>query len=113
MSDSSKRLIPSSLWGAAVVVLAVLVAALLVGNRHPEPSEVFRYEVEKWQEVDPSLIIFRESGKLTPGFEHLTALAAGPDEKIYVAGDDEIAVYDLDGAELRRIPAGFEPKGTI
>ena len=109
MSDSQEKLIPSWLWGAAVVVMAVLVALLLVGNRHPEPSEAFRYEVGGFQEVDPSQVIFQESGKLTPGFEHLTALAAGPDEKIYVAGDDEIAVYDLDGAELRKIALAKTP----
>jgi len=103
MRDPQDKLIPSWLWGAALVFVAVLVALLLVDNRHPEPGEAFRYEVGRFQEVDPSHVIFQESGKLTPGFKHLTALAAGPDGKIYVAGDDELAVYDLDGAELARI----------
>jgi sugar lactone lactonase YvrE len=109
MSDSQERLIPSSVWGAAVVVLAVVVALLLVGNRQQEPSEAFRYEIGKFQQVDPSQIIFRESGKLAPGLEHLTALATGADGRIYVAGDDRIVVYDLGGSELERIPLTKTP----
>jgi len=109
MSDPREKLIPSWLWGAAGVVVAVLVVLLLVGNRHPEPSEAFRYEVARFQEVDPSQVIFRETGKLTPGLEHLTALAVGPDEKVYVVGDKEIVVYDLDGAELARLDLARTP----
>ena len=109
MSDSQEKLIPSSLWGGAVVVLAVVVVLLLVTDRRAEPSAAFRYDIGKFQEVDPSLIIFRETGKLVPGLERLTALAAGSDEKIYVAGDAKIVVYNLDGAELRRIPLTQTP----
>jgi sugar lactone lactonase YvrE len=109
MSDSQKRLIPSSAWGVAVVVLAVVVALLVVGGRQQEPSEAFRYEIGRFQEVEPSQIIFQESGKLVPGLEHLTALATGPDEKIYVVGDNKIVVYDLDGAEVERITLAQTP----
>ena len=103
MSDAPPKLIPSSVWGIVMAVLAVAVVFLLVNDRRPEPSAVFRYEVGNFQKVDLSQIIFRESGKLNPGLDHVTALAAGPDEKIYVAGDDKIVVYDLDGTEVERI----------
>ena len=109
MSVSEKNLIPSWLWGAAMLALAVAVVLLLVGNRNPEPSEVFRYEVAGFQEIDPSQVIFQESGRLTPGLAHLTALATGPDQKVYVAGDDKIVVYDLDGTELARINLAQTP----
>jgi len=103
MSDAEKKLIPSSIWGAAVVVLAVLVALLLISDKRPEPGPALRYDLGKFEEVDPAQIIFRETARLTPGLERVTALAAAPDKKIYVAGDDTIVVFDLDGAELRRI----------
>ncbi len=103
MSDAPTKLIPSSVWSVVIAVLAVAVALLLVNDRRPEPSAAFRYEVGDFQKVDPSQILFRESGKLTPGLDRVSALSAGSDEKIYVAGDNTIVVYDLDGTEVERI----------
>ena len=102
MSEVQKKLIPSSLWGAAVVVLAIVVVLLLISDKRPEPGTAFRYDLGKFEDVDPAQIIFRETGKLTPGLEQVTALAVAPDNRIYVAGDATIVVYDLDGTELRR-----------
>jgi len=109
MSDAPTKLIPSWVWSVVIAVLALAVVLLLVNDRRPEPSVAFRYEVGDFQKVDPSQIIFRESGKLTPGFDRVSALAAGPDEKIYLAGDSKIVVYDLDGTEVDRIALAGTP----
>ena len=109
MSDTPTKLIPSSVWSVVIAVLAVAVVLLLVNDRRPEPSVAFRYEVGDFQKVDPSQIIFRESGKLTPGLDRVSALSAGSDERIYVAGDNTIVVYDLDGTEVERIALAGTP----
>ena len=59
--------------------------------------------------ADPGLSQYREAGRIRTRFQSLRAVAAGPDDRIYVAGDTRIQVFDRNadphsGIELRSAP---------
>jgi sugar lactone lactonase YvrE len=48
-------------------------------------------------------------GQIAPDVEALRALGTGPEERIYVAGEDGLVVYGLDGAEVARVTIDGRP----
>lgn len=109
MSASEPRGIPSWMWGTALAALAVVIALLVVDDRPKDLSEDFRFDVSKYREVDPSQVLFREMGSLTPGLSHVSAVAIGPGDMAYVAGEEAVVVYDTTGMETARHPIDGTP----
>lgn len=83
-------------------------AVLLCGCGRQEPGALPADDLDKYTNVDPSLVRFKETGRLSPGFEGLKAMDAGSGGKIHVAGRNAMAVFNLDGRELAR----FQLDGT-
>ena len=96
------------LWTTFFVLSGAVIVFLVVSDRRQGPSESFRYDIAEYAQVDPALVTFNETGRITPDLEDLRALATGPDQTIYVAGDNAVVVYGLDGVEQRR----FQLNGT-
>ncbi len=109
MSATEPKRIPSWMWGVATVALVAVIALLLVDDRPEDLSKDFRFDVSKYREVDPSQVLFRETGRLDPGLAHLSAVAIGPKGKTYVAGEEAVVVYDGGGAEAARHPIAGTP----
>jgi len=108
MSSEGKSKAPW-FWGAFFVLSGVVIAVLVASDRRREVSESFRYDLAEYAQVDPALVVFKETGRITPGLKELRALAVGPGQEIYVAGESAIAVYGPGGVEQRRLTVNGTP----
>lgn len=64
-------------------------------------------DLAKYQHTDPALIKYREVGSFKPGLQRLSSLATSPaEERIYVTGDQALAIFDLDGQRLSESSIG-------
>jgi hypothetical protein len=89
---------------AGIVLVAVGVASLAIfwsdplatkGNRLPKS---FLYDTSDLRKIDRALIKYHQTRELPLNLEQPRAVAIGPDDRIYVAGDKLIMVFDADGA---------------
>jgi sugar lactone lactonase YvrE len=64
------------------------------GNRLPA---AYNYDIARYKRTDPALIQYAEIGGFAVSLAEARAIAAGPDDKIYVAGDRAVLVFDAQG----------------
>lgn len=89
---------------AALVAAAMAVGALAVWL---DPFTPARPIVPVGNSgTDTVLVAYRQSQLIPTGFQEVRALAAGSGGKIYVAGDDSVAILESSGKEVLRFPAG-------
>jgi hypothetical protein len=108
----------SAIVGAVIVaVIAVAIGLGVVvfmrinptGEEGNKLSEAFEYNLEQYAKVDPALIRYEEKGTIRLGMSEPRAVAVGPGDHIFVAGDKTIAVFDADGKKLKPIKLEHEP----
>lgn len=105
---------PMPLMVAALVLLvaaAGLFAALRVDSwgENGLPEE-FDYDVQSFQKTDPALIGYQETGRIALEMQEPRALAVGPDDAMYVAGDQALSVFSAEGSKSRDIPLRIAPR---
>lgn len=54
-------------------------------------------DIEAFRKIDPKLVIGKEDGRLKTGLKDLKAIAVGPDDRVYAAGDKCYVVFGGDG----------------
>ncbi len=112
---ASSRMTAGSLLVGAVLTVLVVVAAVAVfrvdtwGESGDKLSDRFKYDIDEHMTVDPSLVRYKETAKLSVGMDNVRAIAVGPEDQIYVAGDQAVRVLDGKGGELRTVDIGKEP----
>ena len=98
MKDKRQRAVT-----AAVVVVSV-AGILYFGARairesssrnRPNP---FEYDLERFKESGAGLVRYAETGGIRVERANVTAIAVGPDDRLYVAGDDAVLIFDTCGA---------------
>jgi len=94
-------------WIGAVIGLAVAGAAVAVwrastGTRPPLGGE-FEFDVGRYERARPDLIDHEEALRFDTGLESPRALAVGPEDHIYVAGEGRLAVFRPDGSNRREL----------
>lgn len=107
---------PFTLRTAAAVVVALVVAGVAAwrfdpwgeqGNGLPKS---FQYDLEPYQRTDPALIGYTQTGRIAVGLVEPRAVAVGPEDRIYVAGDQAVHVHAAGGARLRQIAIDAKPQ---
>ena len=103
--------------GAAVVVgvacLAAVVSLVRIDPWARQGSGLpksFEYDLEAYQKTDPALIGYEQTGRIPLGLVEARAVAVGPEDRIYVAGDRAVHVHAPGGARLRQINLAGEPR---
>lgn len=89
------------LAGIAIVLLGCGYFFLLGTSGFQEPGESLEYDLKEFDELDNVPTEFAEDGKIALSVENPRALAVAGD-KVYVAGQDAVAVYAADGRETAR-----------
>lgn len=113
--DADTKSLSVGLMIVGIVILAtgIGVLALLLtdpsGEQGSGLAEEFDYDLEAYQEIDPALICYDQTGQIALDVQHAKALAVGPDDKIYVAGNRAVQVLSPDGATLSEISLDAEP----
>ncbi len=99
-----------------VFVLAALVAGVrqcarpLADEGATRPMLAYNAEIERFSQVDPALVLYREVAPVIPvGLEALTAVAVGEDGRIYAGGGSQVVVLSAAGERLHR----FSVDGTV
>jgi len=112
---ASGRVTAGSLLVGAVLAILVIVAAIAVfrvdtwGENGSKLSDRFTYNIDEIATVDRSLVRYKETAKFSVGMSVVRAIAVGPEDQVYVAGDQAVRVFDSKGDELRAIDIGKEP----
>jgi len=76
------------------------------GNGLPES---FTYDLEKHKKIDPALIHYQQTAEIPVAIDEARAIALGPEDRICVAGDQLVQVYDREGAEQSQIALEGRP----
>ncbi|MCA9193849.1 MAG: NHL repeat-containing protein [Planctomycetales bacterium] len=88
------------------VAIAVGLASYVVVRSDPfaeRSNAVFTMDFSALYDVEPELIQYEQTSEISANLKGLRSLAVGPDDKIYCAGSDTIAVYSSAGKELYTI----------
>ena len=108
----------SAIVGAAIlVIIAAAIGIGAVALLHINPSgeqgnglpKAFDYNLEEYAKVDPALIRYDEMATIPLEMAEPRAVAVGPDDHIFVAGDKAIVVFDAGGTKLKTIELEHEP----
>ena len=98
-----------------VIGAALCVAAMALfltdpwGEDDSGLSPRFGYEVDQYQEVDPELIHYRETGQVAVAMDTPRVVTVADDDRIFVAGDRTVIAYTAEGEPTLTIPLDAEP----
>jgi len=100
-----------------VVALAVLVCIVAVwqldvtGKKGSGLGKEFTFEIDTY--IDPNLILYEESAQpISTAFAASSAVAVGPNDCLYVAGDKAIKVFSENGSLLATMNLAGKPPGA-
>lgn len=79
------------------------------GDRGSGLPDSFSYDLQKFERIDPSLIQYAETAKFAVRLREARAVAVGPDDSIYVAGDRMVRKLDPDGKPRKDMALDKEP----
>jgi sugar lactone lactonase YvrE len=86
-------------FGLAVVIVIVLwLVYNMLDKTGGSPMNPYEYDISAFKKVPPEMIGYEEGASFATTLEESTAIAAGDDGRIYVAGDLKIVVFNTDGA---------------
>lgn len=85
---------------AAAVALVALLCMDTKGEGGSGLSREFSYDLDHLKKTDPALVLYDEGdGPIPSGFVQATALAVGPKDVIYVAGDRAVRTFNPAGEQ--------------
>lgn len=99
-----------------VIVIAVLLILIVVlfmaydffvDNKQTDKN-IYEFNLDKFNEIDSTLITFKEIQQIKPDLEQLRAVAIDKNDKIYITGKNKILVYNNGGELLNSIVTGVE-----
>ena len=71
-----------------------------------EKPNPFEYNIEHFKQNDPALNHYTETRQIELTLKNLTALAIGPDDNIYVSGDDVYILFGKNGNIINTVNCG-------
>lgn len=107
--------ISPNLWITLVVLALVAVAIVAVlsidrsGDRGSGLPDRFELDVDRYKKIDPALMGYTQTSEIPSGMEEVRAVSVGPEDRIYVAGDKIVRVFDRDGAAQSTIELSDSP----
>jgi len=116
--EKSRGLLAPALIGLLLCAGVAVVWSPWKGRGDAGPS--LRKELADLGTIDPRLVIASESARLPTGLAKVSALAVGPSDRLYVAGDQSLAILESDGRPVARHPLGapataaaVDPDGAV
>jgi len=102
----------------AVILVAVCVGVYAVvrhdlsGERGSGLPPAFRYDLAAVKKTDPSRVLYQETGAILMPLKEPRAVAVGLGDRIFVAGDRSLVVFDPGGAKVREVALPEEPRAV-
>jgi hypothetical protein len=90
-----------------LLLLTVIIIVIVIGDYHAgmpgnKPGNIYDLDIDTFRSVDPSLISHRETKNYQVKADKLYALAYDS-LRLYVAADQFILVFDMQGRQLLKI----------
>jgi hypothetical protein len=112
--DYRQGKIDSGLWAGIVIAAAIAAGFCAViffdgtGQKGSGLPEEYVYDISKYTQIDPALILYQQVGQaIATGLKSAKAIAV--QDKIYIAGDDQIAIFDKTGMVKEKIMLDVGP----
>ena len=113
MDRRGKLLLNGAIVAIVLVAIGVGVMAWLridpSGLQGSGLSDAFDYNLDQFQKIDPKLVHYVQKTQFPAGLREARAIAVGPQDRIFVAGDKTVRVFQSDGKPLRPIRVDQEP----
>ena len=114
MSERNGKTWSSVLIGV-VVAAGLLTAVLAVVFSDPTGKSgpgFETYDISTQQRIDPRHVGYVEdaAARIAPGFREVRGVAVGPDDRVHVAGDRAVRVFDASGKRLDEVALSGEPR---
>jgi len=77
------------------------------GDGQPNP---FAYDISHLEKTDPRLVHYAEAGRFRCARGEVRRLAIGPDDRLYLAAGNSVAVLNDTGATVSEIPLASPPR---
>ena len=112
------RIARSSVFIIVIIVVATAAAVTVVfhsATTREEESKLgsaFVYDLDDLRKTDPTLIKYKELGEIETGFQHVSAVAVDSKDRVYVAGDKAIRVFDDNGGVISTIELADSPRSV-
>lgn len=100
------------LW-LSVVALLIVVAFMaedFFSSKEQVAQNPYEYDLAKLRQVDSSAIGYKEIGQIIPEMEGLTGIAIDADDNIYLAGDNEVRIYNAEHNLERTISTSIKSR---
>ena len=99
----------------ALVAVAVGVACYAIARTDPWGEKgsglpaTFSLDLKSLIQIDPALIGYEQTAEFSVPLKTVRNIAAGAENRIYVAGDRAVLVFSAEGQQQATIPLGGEP----
>ena len=94
----------------AVVVSVIIVIRSATTKGKSSLGKAFVYNLDELRKTDPALIKYEETGKIRTGLETAVAIAIDSEDRVYVAGDRSIRVFNGSGGVISEIKLTDSPE---
>lgn len=95
----NKFVIPAAI--ILILAVALFMAYDFFGGSNSPEKNVYEYNLDNFEQVDPSLICYSEIQSFHPEIEIIRALAIDQDDQIYVTGKNKLQIFDKTGNLLK------------
>lgn len=114
---SRRRLIAGSITGAALLAVGGTAGWFASRSRRLMPGGGRKEKlparldigIEEHYDVDEDKILYKEVGKFETGFHNQRRVAVGPDDRVFVLGDQTTRIFDMSGKLQKEIKSSGLP----
>ena len=110
------RISRSNAFIYAVIALAVVASVIIVlrsamtKGKSSGRGSAFVYNLDELRKTDPALVKYEETHRISAGFKAVSAIAVDSEDRIYVAGDRAIRIFEGNGGIVSEIELADTPK---
>jgi len=98
------------LLGIVIVLAAAMGVYMVVSTDVRGPETLPTSDMDRFARTDPSLLKYAEAARIQTGFKEVRAVAVGPSDRIYVAGDQSVRVFDSAGKQVSYVKTSSVPR---
>ena len=102
-----RQFIKASAQDAGILVVGGIVAAssesLARAASSGKDANPFAYDVGRLRKTDPKLIQYEQAGQFRSPYPEPHRIAAGPDDRLYIAAGNYVSVVDREGARVNEL----------
>ena len=95
---------------AIVIALVIILRTTMTTDKKTTIGNVFTYDIKEFSKTDPNLIKYKEISKIKTGLQNPCAIATDSSDRIYVAGDRAVRIFNNQGNVLSEIKLNDSPQ---